>query len=315
MVDLVVLRFVILCVLCALAVNDLPAARLKSGQTHILITAWTQEGAPLRAGDVTARIDGKPVRVTDVRGPSDGLMLLVVTDFTEDLALADSARQALVLAVEQLPPNVYAGLLRAQDGPKVVVDPTPDRKALAAAILEAPVSGNAALLSTVETVLSLADSVLAKSRVRVAVLYVTDSNVRNYREDYTNPVINYSDSRDMSRRFPEGLINEKIATLEGRLSAVEAPLFVVHLDYRSDRLNEAYQAGLKQLAAATGGAGVFCRSRGEIPEAITRMLGTIVSHHGVMLELPERAKRLVQIQLEGPSGALNHRARFNLEGR
>ena len=49
-----------------------------------------------------------------------------------------------------------------------------------------------------------------KTYVRSAVLYITDSNIYNYREDYTNPVINYSDRGDLSRRFPEGLVREQV---------------------------------------------------------------------------------------------------------
>jgi hypothetical protein len=280
-----------------------------------MITAWPQGNASFTVDDVKARIDGKPVAVRAVRGPSDPLMLLLVTDFATDLSLADSARQALVAAMERIPANVYVGLMRAQDGPKVLLDPTPDRKALTAAIQAVPVSGSSALLGTVETVAQIADAILSKSQVRVAVLYVTDSNVQSYREDYTNPVINYSDSHDMSRRFPEGLIKEKISTIATALSARQAPLFVVHLDYRRDRLNEAYQAGLMQLSEATGGASVFCRSRGEIPEVIPKILETIVSHYGVVIDLPDRPGRLVQIDIETPSGSVSHRERFNLERR
>ena len=42
---------------------------------------------------------------------------------------------------------------------------------------------------------------MRKSPVRVSVLYITDRNIYNYREDYTNPVINGSDPHDLSRVF------------------------------------------------------------------------------------------------------------------
>src|SRR5262245_44138684 len=116
--------------------------------------------------------------------------------------------------------------MRAQDGLAVIADPSHDRIASAAAIRALPVSGKAGLLDTVETAAGIADAVLAKALVRVAVLYVTDSDVRNYREDFSNPVINSSDSHDLSRRFPEGLVQERITRLEQRLASMQTPLFI-----------------------------------------------------------------------------------------
>ena len=132
---------------------------------------------------------------------------------------------------------------------------------LAALVKGVDETGKAGLLTTVESAAAIGDSLLARTNVRVAVLYVTDSNIYNYREDFTNPVINSSDSRDLSRRFPDQLIREKIQKLSDSLAASETPLFFVHLNYFSDRINEAYQRGLLQLAEETGGIGAFCRSR------------------------------------------------------
>jgi len=75
----------------------------------------------------------------------------------------------------------------------VLADPGTDRAAAVSAVRDLPVSGKAALLDCVETVTQLADSILAKTAVRVAVFYLTDSDPENYREDFTNPVINSSD--------------------------------------------------------------------------------------------------------------------------
>ncbi len=102
--------------------------------------------------------------------------------------------------------------------------------------------------------------------MRVAVLYITDSDIYNYREDYTNPVVNRSDSSDLSRRFPEGLIREEISRLSDNLATAKAPVFIVHLELNRQRLNDAYQNGLLQLAETTGGVGTLCRTRQEIPD-------------------------------------------------
>jgi hypothetical protein len=281
---------------------------------------WTEQqekssGAELTAQDLSAEVEGAPARVRCVHGPDDDLLLLLVTDLAEDLSLVIPAKEALVSHIEQLSANTYVGLMQAQDGLKVLVDPTADREALAAAIEALPVSGNAGLLDTVETVARIADSILAKSDVRVAVLYVTDSDVRNYREDFINPVINRSDRGDLSRRFPEGLVREKISKLDGVLAALQSPLFVVHLDYRSDRLNDAYQAGLMQLADTTGGTSIFCRSNTEVPDAVARIFETITSHYSVGLQLSERPPKMFEVQLESDGRALNYRPRFLLDGR
>ncbi len=129
-------------------------------------------------------------------------------------------------------------------------------------------------------------------------------------------MINYSDSHDLSRRFPEQLIQEKIAKMEANLAGRQAPLFIVHLDYRSGALNEAYQNGLKRLAEVTGGSAVICRSIAEIPESIQKMFATIDSHYSVSLEPPERTARSVEVQLglAEPAGgngrSLSYRTRF-----
>jgi hypothetical protein len=174
-----------------------------------------------------------------------------------------------------------------------------------------PVSGRAGLLESIQPAATLGDAVLAKAAVRVAVLFVTDSDVRNYREDFANPVINESDYRDMSRRFPDALIRERISKLETALMLRQTPVFIVHLAYRGEALNEAYQAGMMRLASATGGTSIFCRSQAEIPEAIARALDRISSHYSIQVALPEDAPEALDISLESPGRSLDYRGRFS----
>ena len=54
------------------------------------------------------------------------------------------------------------------------------------------------------------------------VCVVTDSDVNNYREDFTNPTINWSDSGDISRRFRDGLVRERVSKLDAALEAARA---------------------------------------------------------------------------------------------
>ncbi len=281
---------------------------------RIPVFAAPKEPAAARLTEktVVGKVDGEPSPVVAARGPDDDLVVLVVLDLSEELGLADLARPALVSAIDALPARAAVALLRAADGLKAVVDPTTDRAAVTAAINSAAVSGRPGLLDSVEMTARIADGILSKAAVRVAVVYVTDSNIYSYREDYTNPVINSSDPHDMSRRFPEGLVREKISSLAGKLSGYEAPLFIVHLAYRTDTLNEAYQAGLMQLVATEGGTSVFCRSRGEIAGAIADTFRTIASHYSIVLRVPPRRSKIVQVQLEAEGQSLTYRSRFAL---
>jgi hypothetical protein len=271
------------------------------GQTaNVSIPAWIEENDCAPAPKFAATFNGEAVSVTSQLGPSSDQILLVVFDLTGDLSLIAAAKQAVTAAINQLPPNTWVGLLRDQDGLHVVVDPGPDHRRLAEAIETLTSSGEPGLLDTVRPALSLADALLHKSPVRVAVLYITDSNIYSYREDYTNPVINQSDPHDLSRRFPEALIQEKVSKLVGELNSLQAPLFVVHLNYRRDRLNVAYQNGLQILADATGGRSEVCRSLAEIPQAISSTFERMGKTWRLNLAVPARIHNNTQIHLSAP---------------
>lgn len=280
------------------------------GRNELKVPYWmTGEGS------VEAKLNGAPAKIVGQLGPEDGLLLVLVLDLAGDLAAVQPAREALTANLDKLSPNVWVALMRAQDGLRALVDPGPDRQPVVTAIQDLSISGRAGLLDTVETATVLADHLMDRSKVRVAVLYITDSSIYNYREDFTNPVVNSSDGRDMSRRFPEGLVKEKIRQLETRLGAREAPVFIVHLNYQSDRLNEAYQTGLIALANTTGGNAAFCRSIGEIPSAIDSVFGAITSLRFVTIELKAGNAKQADVVLSAGNGSLKHRTRYLLKGR
>ena len=261
----------------------------------------------------TAKLNGDASQPSRVLGPSDDLVLLVVADMTGDITLAELAKKALVERIGKLPPNTLVGLLRAQDGLRVEVDPTADRTVTNSAVEKLPVSGRAGLLESIEKAAAVGDSVLAKAAVRLAVLFITDSDVTNYREDFTNPTINYSDSGDMSRRFRDGLVRERISRLDEALSMTETPVFIVHLAYRNDTLNLAYQTGLMTLAATTGGASQFCRSQSEVGDAVSRAFDSITSQYSLTVPLREPPK-VLNVTVDSPGRALNWRTRFAFGG-
>jgi len=303
-------------ILCLLPPAGCLAAPPEAIPPHIRVPVWVEPGG--KTSGFHATLNGSASRILAIASPADDLLLMVALDLTQDLTQATLAKEALSAEVRKLPPKTTVTVLRAQDTLKVLVEPTSDRAKVAEAIQALPISGKAGLLDTVEFLGRAGDAILRKTAVRVAILYVTDSDIGNYRENFANPVVNSSDTRDLSRKFPEALIQERISKLSTRLSRQQTPLFVVHLVYRADRLNEAYQSGLTQLAETTAGASLFCHSNAEVADAIHKALEAIVSHYSLTLALPPRAPKSVQVRItaDGMDGSkvVAHRTRVVLRG-
>ena len=257
-------------------------------------------------------MEGEAAKVLAVRDPASPLLLNVVLDLTGDMALIGPAREALKTEIAALSSNVWVALLRAQDGLRVLTDPGPDRAGVNSQLDALDTTGRAGLLEAVQPAAELADRILHRSPIRTALLFLTDSNIYNYREDYTNPVVNPSDSRDLSRRFPEALIREKTAKLAAALNATDVPVFVHHLAWLRDRLNEAYQAGLQQIAEATGGSASFSRAPGDIAGDVSQIFKKILSHWAVDLELPAGTKRTYSVQLSVEGREIQYRTKYTL---
>lgn len=292
-----------------------PAALAQRSSSLRRVTAWTTNGGgALSPGElkssISAVVEGSPAKAARIKGPESDLLLFVVLDLVGDLAFVDPARQSLISEIRGLPAHVWPAILRAQDGLRVAADPAPDPADAIAAIENTQIGGRAGLLETVEPAVRLADSLITRNPVRVAILYVTDSSIYNYREDYTNPVINPSDSRDLSRRFPEGLIREKSTTLANSLAAFDVPVFIVHLAFLRDRLNEAYQNGLQLMAETTGGSLSMCRTPNDVPGVIAAALTRIREHWAIDLEVPDTVPRNFTVQLSAPNVTFQHRTRF-----
>lgn len=275
------------------------------------VTAWLGD-PPLTASEVKATVEGAEARVLSVRDPASPLLLNVVLDLTGDMALIGPAREALKAELAALSSNVWVSLLRAQDGLRVLSDPGPERNAVNAQLDALETTGRAGLLEAVMPAAELAERILRRSPIRTAMLFLTDSNIYNYREDYTNPVVNPSDSRDLSRRFPEALIREKTAKLAAALNTTDVPVFVHHLAYLRDRLNEAYQTGLQQVAEATGGYAAFSRAPGDIAGDLSQMIKKIASEWAVDLELPAGTKRTYSVQLSVEGREIQYRTKYTL---
>ncbi len=280
--------------------------------SRLIVPVWRPSGTQgdWNAADFTARVGATPLTVRGGRFEDSPLLLFVAIDFSADLILTESAKDAVANALRVARPEVLAGLLRIPEQPMVIRDPTVDRERFIEAMKGLPMSGRAGLFEMVEVIAGITSSLVQEHPVRVAVLYLTDSEISNYREDYTNPVINRSDARDLSRRFPDALIREKVSSLTNSLQRSSVPMFVVHLNYRNDTLNEAYQTGLRRLAESTGGRGVFCRSIAEIPVAIGDMVNAIQAMGMLEVETPASVTGSFTLSLESELGSLTYRSQF-----
>lgn len=279
--------------------------------------AWAQAQAkdpdvaiPARIGDTGCSIapkfnptlNGKPVPIKAKMGPKSDQVILIVFDLTGSLSRIEAAKQAVIANISKLPPNTWVGVLRSQDGMHVLADPTSNRDKVDTIIRSLISNGTPGLLETVRATLTLADAMIRKSPVRVSVLYITDGSIYSYREDYTDPVINPSDRHDLSRRFRDVLINEKISKLERHISSLEAPLFVVQLHYRTNRLDQAYQNGLEALTTTTGGEAAICHSLSEIPQVISGLFQQIRNTWRLNLAVPSKTRSHLQVGLSASCG-------------
>ena len=242
---------------------------------------WSE--APSHAFEVL--IDGEPVPVRSVQTPDNELVLLIVMDVVKRADRVDAAREAIVRKLTELGPKYYAGVLSAQDGLQVRQDPTRGRGKLRRNLGGLDVRGVPGLLDVVGQASEIADRTLLAADVRLAVLFLTDGEIEDYHGDYTIPVVNPSDRRDLSRRFGAQLILERIRSTVDALESAQAPLFFLHLARQYDDLNEVYQNGINEFASITGGTALFAQGLQEVPALVNQILDEISRHSVVSIEV------------------------------
>jgi hypothetical protein len=81
----------------------------------------------------------------------------------------------------------------------------------------------------------------------------------------------------------------------------QTPIFIAHLNYQDDRLNQAYQSSLKSIARNTLGDAVFCRTLDEIPVAISEGFQRLLSHYSLKVNLPANTTK-ADIHIEPARG-------------
>lgn len=280
-------------VLAALALLVSPVAKPEVFKTPV----W--HDGPARDYHVT--LNGNPVTVQSVQTRDEHLILLLVFDTVNRPDRVAGAREAVLAKLSDLGPKYFAGVLTAQDGLVVRQDPIRDRKKLREKLDSLDVRGVPGLLDVVVQVSRLADQTLQAANVRLAVLFLTDGEIEDYRGDYTIPVVNPSDRRDLSRRFRSELILERIRSIVDSLESAQAPLFFLHLARQYDDLNEVYQNGISEFAQVTGGRALFARGLQEIPAMVVRLLDEIAAHSVLKLEADCEGVRRLEIRAEGVS--------------
>ncbi len=283
----------------------LAALLASQGSSEVFKTAVWHEGP---AREMAVSLGGEGAAVRSVQTVEDHLILLLVMDTVKFPDRVDAVRDALVAKLTSLGPKYFAGVMSAQDGLRVVLDPVRGRARLSEKLQSLDVRGVPGLMDVVEQVSEIADQTLASADVRVAVLFVTDGEIEDYRGDYTIPVVNPSDSSDLSRRFRGQLILERIRSIVDRLEGAQAPLFFLHLARQYDSLNEVYQNGISEFSQTTGGSAVFVRGVQEIPAVVEQLLDEIAEHSVVTIDAA--CEGIQKLEIQSSAGSVRHRENF-----
>jgi len=243
--------------------------------------------------------DGKiPIDIDGVQGPSSPMLLFLAFDTVGEINNVDQARNGVKAELNTLDPQVWVGLISAQEQLGILQEPTSDRPLLKEKIDILTQIGRAGLLESILPLADLTSSILLKTQVRVASIVITDSDIGNYRADYLNPPVNTSDSRDLSRKFAGRALQDKISRMTLALARYQAPIFIVHIDPGTDALNRSYHNGLKQLAEAAGGQCFLSKTVGDIGPSIREAFYWAKSFYLVGFHLSEGKKGFKRIDME-----------------
>ncbi len=285
------------------------------------VPVWVRNGTgyqtDLSVGDFQVFEGRDRLKVSSFRKPDSPMLLFIAFDTVGEIAIINQARTALGEHLRRLDPQYWVGLISAQEQIVVLQDPTPDRAIVEQKIAALAQIGKAGLLESIQSVADLTTGILLHSDVRVAVIFITDSDIGNYRADYLNPPVNASDSRDLSRRFAGRALQERISRTAFALSRFQAPIFIVHIDPGKDPLNRAYQNGLKQFAETVGGQLFLSKTVGDIPAVMQEAFQWVQSFYLLGLDVPGTRSGFFRIQISvsqdppsSPAGRLTYPMRL-----
>jgi hypothetical protein len=282
------------------ASTEKPATR--NHPSRVRIPVWVKNASGEFQMGLTVRdfqvYDGKQsLKISDLQNRGTPALLFIALDTVGDMAKVDQARSALKQEVETLGSQYWVGVLSAQERLEVLQDPTPIRELVQQKLDMFSQIGKAGLLESIQKVAEFSNGILQQTRARVGVIFVTDSDIGNYRQDYLNPPVNYSDSRDLSRRFAGRALQEKISKMTIAMARYHAPIFIVHIDPAQDPLNQSYQNGLKQLAEASGGQLFLSKTAIDIPTMIQEAFRWACNFYVLDFQVPPTSKDTLKIRV------------------
>ena len=264
----------------------LAAAASAPQSTLVQIPLWAPARAKLHAGALRLRGARGHVQLLKLQPPGSPTIVFVMLDLSNAVDSATAVRAGLTRMIAHLPAQTWVGLMSVNDGFHVILSPTRDRAALRRAVQAISPSGHPGLLDSIEAVERIADRVQRQGKIKVAVLAVTDSDVRNYRSDYADQRVNSSDNHDLSRRFPGRDLQSKVRRMDRRLLRYRVPMFILQVKHRGDPLNRIYDNALQRFCATLGGRAWFAQSVAEIPSDLGAAFQRVQSFYLATVRTP-----------------------------
>jgi hypothetical protein len=164
-------------------------------------------------------------------GPESPILIVLALDTTGNLTWIDTLRGELAAFVTRLPPNVQIMVVTVNDGIRVVQNNTSDPALLAQAVRNYGITGRPGFLENVESLEEKSDRIFERFPMRVATLFVTDSDIYGYR-----------------RRFSSADFTTEVERIKTKLQGFYAPIYVLRLP------SEAAQAQVLRGSTAADGS-------------------------------------------------------------
>jgi hypothetical protein len=296
-----IILFLAISIASLFAANGLEKNTTPHDPILLKIPVWVRNGNGFEAGwrlEDFHLSDGKaPLPLVSLQRPEAPTLLFIAFDTVGEVSAITEMHTALKAELKKLGPQYRVGLLSAHEIFKVIQDPTADFSMLEQKIDTLTQNGKAGLLDNIQTVSEFSSQILHKTQVRVAVLFITDSDIGNYRTNYLNPTVNYSDNRDLSRRFPGRALQEKISRMTLTLARTQIPIFILHIDPGQDPLNKIYQDGLKQIAETLGGQLFLSKTVNDVPLMVQSAFAWIRSFYLLGFQATKGKNEQLKIQI------------------
>ena len=166
-------------------------------------------------------------------GPESPLLIVLALDTTGSITWIDRLRNELAAFVAKLPPNVQIMVVTINDGIRVVQNNTSDPDLLTQAVRNYDITGRPGFLENVESLEEKSDRIFERFPMRVATLFVTDSDIYGYR-----------------RRFSSADFTTEVERIQAKLQGFYAPIYVLRLP------SEVAQAQVLRGSTAADGTSI-----------------------------------------------------------